>query len=197
MDDAFLVGANCSGLRTGVRTNLPGSGAIATVPPWPPPEGNGGAVCHPGDVAGVDLVDESFIAAPPAVLAPIVADPERWPLWWPDLQLAVFMDRGLQGLRWSVTGAFVGSVELWLEAFRDGTIVHYYLRGLPTAEDPTKGEELPDTPAGWRRAARLREARAFQWKRLAWSLKDEVEGDRPAGCPTTSVAPAQESDRAT
>lgn len=145
-------------------------------------------------VASVDLVDESFIAVPPAVLAPIVADPQRWPSWWPDMHLAVFMDRGLQGLRWSTTGAFVGSVEIWLEAFRDGTIVHYYLRGLPTESDPTAGIELPDTPAGWRRAARLRESRAFQWKRLVWALKDEVEGARAPGCPTPRAELPSEVD---
>ncbi len=140
-------------------------------------------------MASVDLVDETYIAASPQVLAMIVSDPTRWRVWWPDLDLVVFMDRGSQGQRWSVTGALVGSVELWLEAFGSGTIVHYYLRGLPTSTNPTVGLELPDTPAGWRRAASLRKTRALHWKRTIWALKDEVEGDRQAGCPPALAEP--------
>ena len=136
-------------------------------------------------VASVDLVDETYIAVSPQVLATIVADPARWRDWWPDLDLVVFMDRGSQGQRWSVTGALVGSVELWLEPVGPGTVVHYYLRGLPTSTNPTVGQELPDSPAGWRRAASLRKSRALHWKRTIWALKDEVEGVRMAGCPPT------------
>ncbi|MFI0431730.1 MAG: polyketide cyclase / dehydrase and lipid transport [Candidatus Nanopelagicales bacterium] len=131
-------------------------------------------------MAGVDLVDESFIAVGPEVLAPIVADPERWARWWPDLQLAVFMDRGLEGMRWSTTGALHGSCELWLERSLDGTIVHHYLRGDPGGSGP-----WPDTPAGWRKAAAERARRARRWKQHVWALKDEVEGDRRPGEPPT------------
>lgn len=134
-------------------------------------------------MAGVDLVDETFIAAPPAALAPVIADPQRWREWWPDLQLTVFMDRGVAGQRWSMVGALVGSCEIWLEPMLDGTCVHYYLRGLPTSGDATTGTELPDDPAGWRRAARLRRARALAWKQHIWALKDEMEGRRRPGEP--------------
>lgn len=134
-------------------------------------------------MAGVDLVDETYIAAAPEVVAPVVADPQRWRLWWPDLQLTVFMDRGVAGQRWSMVGALVGSCEIWLEPMLDGTCVHYYLRGLPTAGDPTTGVELPDDPAGWRKAARLRRARALDWKKHIWALKDELEGPRRPGDP--------------
>lgn len=137
-------------------------------------------------MAGVELVDETFIAAPPQVLAPVVADPARWRQWWPDLDLTVFMDRGLAGQRWSMVGALVGSCEIWLEPALDGTTVHYYLRGAPTAEsDPTAAVELPDTPAGWRRADRFRRERALAWKRHIWALKDELEGARRPGDPAT------------
>ncbi len=57
-----------------------------------------------------------------------------WHPWWPELQLSIFMDRGDKGVRWSISGALVGSSEIWLEPFADGVIVHYYLRAdLPTS----------------------------------------------------------------
>ena len=36
-------------------------------------------------------------------IAAVVADPGRWRQWWPSLELTVFMDRGLDGVRWSIT----------------------------------------------------------------------------------------------
>lgn len=134
-------------------------------------------------MASVDLVDETFIAASPLALAPIVADPARWRQWWPDLHLTVFMDRGVSGQRWSITGALVGSCEIWLEPVLDGTLVHYYLRAAPSGASPHEAAQLPDDPAGWRKAARLREERAKSWKRHIWALKDELEAGRAAGAP--------------
>lgn len=131
-------------------------------------------------MAGVDLVDETFIVASPQALAVVVADPAYQKRWWPDLDLAVFMDRGLQGQRWSMTGALVGSCEIWLEPYADGCIVHHYLRGEPTSDGRTPAP-WPDTPAGWRKAAAARAARAKAWKRSIWALKAELEGQRPAG----------------
>lgn len=128
----------------------------------------------------MDLVDETFIVAPPQTLAQIVADPAHQRRWWPDLDLTVFMDRGLLGQRWSVTGALVGSLEIWLEPFNDGCIVHHYLRAEPA------GGPLPDTPAGWRKAAALRAERAKAWKRSIWALKAELEAGRAAGVPPSA-----------
>jgi hypothetical protein len=135
---------------------------------------------HDRSVAGVDLVDETFIVATPEELAAVVADPRRWRLWWPDLHMTVFMDRGLQGQRWSTTGALVGSAEIWIEPFADGCIVHHYLRAEPSRDGRTP-DPWPDTPGGWRRAAAQRDRRARAWKRTVWSLKKELEGDRDAG----------------
>lgn len=142
-------------------------------------------------MAGVDLVDETFIAAPPAALAPIVADPARWRQWWPDLDLAVFMDRGEAGQRWSMTGALTGSCEIWLEPVADGTLVHYYLRGEPTAADGRSAQPYPDDHRGWRAADRVRRRRALAWKREVWALKDEVEGARSPGGPAAQSAWAE------
>ena len=53
---------------------------------------------------------------------------------------------------------------------------------------------VPDTPAGWRRAAAERARRAKAWKRSIWALKRDLEGNRPAGAPpqwsTATDAPA-------
>ncbi len=130
----------------------------------------------------VDLVDETFIVAPPAALAAALAERRRWRQWWPDLTLDVFMDRGEKGIRWSVTGALVGSCEVWLEPFGDGAIVHYYLRADPTeTAQPTVARIYPDSPRGRRAADRLRRRQALRWKRSVWSWKYEMEGDRVPG----------------
>lgn len=134
------------------------------------------------DVATVDLVDEAFVVAPRELLAGIVADPQSWQRWWPDLNLSVFMDRGLAGHRWSMTGALVGSLEIWIEPFADGCILHHYLRGEPS-DDGRTPKPWPDTPSGWRAAAAERGKRATAWKASVWELKYRLEGDRPAGVP--------------
>ena len=123
----------------------------------------------------VDLVDETFIAAQPQALAEVVADPQRWRRWWPERQLEVFMDRGIKGQRWSIAGDLVGSSEIWIEAYRDGAILHYYLRADPP---DAEGDELSH-----RRVDRIRRAEAQQWKRDVWRLKAELEADRSPGEP--------------
>lgn len=135
-----------------------------------------------GTVSVVDLVDETFIVVPPARLAAVVAERRRWQAWWPDLTLEIFMDRGDQGLRWSVTGALVGSAEVWVEPFGDGAILHYYLRADPTApRTATQARSLPDSPRGRRAADRLRRRHALRWKASVWQLKREMERDRVPG----------------
>jgi hypothetical protein len=132
----------------------------------------------------IDLVDETFIAAPAPLLATTIADPARWAAWWPDLEASVFMDRGLEGLRWTVVGALVGTAEIWLESFNDGVIVHYFLRADPSEPGrPHVPRALPDSPRGRRVADRLRARRALAWKRSVWALKAELEGDRRPGAP--------------
>ncbi len=139
---------------------------------------------YPLAMPGVDLVDETFVVVDRARIAGVVADPGRWRAWWPDLQLVVFMDRGLDGIRWSVTGELVGSCELWLEAFGDGVLVHYYLRAEPTVPgSTTQARVLPDSARGRREIDRLRRRHAMAWKRAVWALKDEMEGDRAVGLP--------------
>lgn len=133
----------------------------------------------------VDLVDETFVVADRGVLAAVVADPQSWRRWWPELELAVFMDRGLDGIRWSASGPWVGSVEIWLEPVGDGVLVHHYARLDPVDRATGGPQPLPTGLRGWRRASRARAARARRWKRSAWELKDRLERGRRPGEPRT------------
>jgi hypothetical protein len=122
-------------------------------------------------VSRVDLIDETFVVAAPADVARLARDPARWRQWWPDLDLSVFQDRGEAGVRWNVRGALAGSMEVWLEPYGDGVILHYYLRCEPPA-----GRALRP-----RAAQREVRRRALAAKRIFWALKDELEGGRPPG----------------
>ncbi|WP_116708946.1 polyketide cyclase / dehydrase and lipid transport [Actinomycetospora cinnamomea] len=124
-------------------------------------------------MAAVDVVDETFLAVPPERLAREFADPARWRRLWPDLDLRVFADRGPQGVRWSVVGdAWRGSMEVWLEAVGDGTVLHWFLRVDPVG-----------APLGRRAATREAQRRQRAAKVLAFALKDRLEAGRPPGVP--------------
>lgn len=122
-------------------------------------------------MSAVDLVDETFIRAPLQQVADAIHEADRWLDWWPDLVLSVFQDRDLKGIRWSITGALVGSMELWLEPCGQGVIVHHYLRADPT--DPA----APTDPVAvtQRAATTVRHRRQTAAKGIFWALKDELE----------------------
>jgi hypothetical protein len=134
-------------------------------------------------VPQLDMIDETFVVAEPATVAAAVHDPQRWRRWWPELELAVFADRGVQGVRWNVTGALAGSMEIWLEPFGDGVILHYYLRANPAG--------APHRSA--RRAVAEGHRRQRATKRIFWALKDELEGGRRPGEPPAETAAARVS----
>jgi hypothetical protein len=113
------------------------------------------------DVPAIDLVDDTFVVASPEQVAAVVGDPQRWRAWWPDLQLTTTRDRGVKGVQWRVRGALEGTAEIWLEPWRDGVVVHYYLRCDP--RDPAT------------RPRRERRRRAQAWKRVVHGLKDALE----------------------
>jgi hypothetical protein len=115
----------------------------------------------------IDVVDETFVVADPADLAARLASPELWRAWWPTLELTVFMDRGLKGTRWSVSGELHGSMELWLEPWHDGVIVHWYLRADPVRE----GADV----------RRLRRGYVLAHRRHVNGLKDRLEAGRSPG----------------
>jgi hypothetical protein len=125
----------------------------------------------------VDVVDETFVAVPPYVLAAEFATPAQWRRLWPDLDLEVVMDRGVAGFRWTVAGALVGSMEVWLEPVLDGTVLHYFLRADPPGPD---GAPQPAPPHRGAAEARRRQRAA---KGIAFACKDRLEAGRAAGEP--------------
>lgn len=122
-------------------------------------------------VPSVDVVDETFLAVPPAVVAAAFEPPAAWPGFWPDLSLEVYADRGAEGLRWTVGGALVGTMEVWLEPVLDGTLLHYFLRA--------------DLPGGASDKRTRREVRRRQLaaKQVSLGLKLVLEDGRPPGVP--------------
>ena len=150
---------------------VPSAATAPAASPEPPPP-----LWHAARVATVDVMDETFLVVDRSELAARFADPAQWPLLWPDLTLHVFTDRGDAGIRWSVTGEWIGSMEVWLEPVADGTVLHWFLR-----VDPATGVIGP------RDATRevLRRQRAS--KRIAFALKAELERGRAPGEPAVHV----------
>jgi hypothetical protein len=121
----------------------------------------------------VDVIDETFLAVPPTTVAAAFADPGSWRRFWPDLRLEVYADRGPEGLRWTVAGALVGTMEVWLEPVLDGTLLHYFLRAdLPEGAQPRRGG-----------VTREKTRRQLSAKALALDLKAVLEDGRPPGVP--------------
>jgi hypothetical protein len=130
----------------------------------------------------IDVVDSTWIDVLPASLATIVADPANWRRWWPALDLQVDEWRGPKGVRWLVrsrrNGRVAGSMEIWLQAVGDGTVVHYFLR-LDGTREPLRARE------------RARIARLYRVgvKQVFWGLADRLDPGRLARVaePRTSV----------
>jgi hypothetical protein len=108
----------------------------------------------------IDIVDETFIRVAPEIVRACLDD-EVWAAQvWPHLVPEVARDRGVKGVRWNVTGQVVGEMEVWLEPFRDGVVVHHYVRG-------TRGPHAPRDVAT---------RHTLRWKRAVHGLKDRLEG---------------------
>lgn len=126
----------------------------------------------------VHLIDETWIDAPVARVSAVVADPANWLSWWPYLRLTVTRDRGLKGVQFAAAPApdsgwpaLSGTVEIWLEPFKSGVILHHFLR-----LEPAGGQRLPA------RAVRRWSRRAgWHAKQVFWRLKDELEASSRAG----------------
>ncbi|WP_040407443.1 hypothetical protein [Amycolatopsis nigrescens] len=130
----------------------------------------------------LDIVDETFLAVPASTVAAAFADPAAWTRYWPDLVLEVYTDRGDEGLRWTVRGALVGTMEIWLEPVLDGTVLHYFLRASPAAPS---GLALELRPRDLRREF---DRRARAAKGIALDLKEILEDGREPGVPPRGTA---------
>lgn len=128
----------------------------------------------------VDVIDETFLAVPPARVAAEFADPAGWPSWWPDLRPEVAHDRGPAGVRWTVTGVLTGTMEVWCEEVLDGTVLHFFLRADPAQAPPR------NRLARRRWARRVTDRRHLDFKTRVFALKRRLEAGRAAG-----VAPGE------
>lgn len=143
----------------------------------------------------LDIVEQAFIAAVPALVAAQVRGGTPARTLWPGLAVRVDEDRGLEGQRYLVAdagarvpgarrGALTGTAEIWLAPVVDGVLAHVFLRADPTP------------PAVW--SPRLTRRRQEHWRRhirqALWAIKDDLEyGRRPgepaAGGPSNVVPP--------
>ncbi len=120
----------------------------------------------------MDIVDETFVVADRADLATRFANPGLWRSWWPELELSVDENRGAAGMRWHVHGRLTGTAEIWLEPWRDGVIVHWFVRARPASGD----------------AGRVRDTMIRAHKRRMHGLKDELERTRAPGMPRSRAS---------
>jgi hypothetical protein len=118
----------------------------------------------------IQIADETFVAADGAQVGAAVADRSRW---WPDLRLQVVEDRAEKGIRWTVTGALTGTMEVWLEPSLDGVVLHYFLHAEPTG--------LPAWQLAKLNLAKITHRRRVAGKMMAFELKTTLERSRPVG----------------
>jgi len=121
----------------------------------------------------IQIADETYIAADGARVGAAIADRSQWSRWWPDLRLQVTEDRAEKGIRWAVTGALTGTMEIWLEPSLDGVVLHYFLHAEPTGV------------AAWQLArmkpAKMTHRRRVAGKKMAFEVKTKLEQSRPVG----------------
>lgn len=124
----------------------------------------------------IQIADETYVAADGALVGAAVADRSSWQRWWPDLRLQVVEDRADKGIRWAVTGALTGTMEIWLEPLTeglDGVVLHYFLHAEPAGV------------AAWQLAkmnmAKVTHRRRVAGKAMAFEVKTTLERSRPIG----------------
>lgn len=121
----------------------------------------------------IQVADQTFVAADPSEVGRAVADPASWRRWWPDLRLDVIEDRGEKGVRWTITGALTGTMEVWLEPVLDGVVLNYFLHAEPAGA------------AAWQLArmnlTRINHRRRVAGKKMAFEVKARLERSRPVG----------------
>ena len=123
------------------------------------------------DVSSIQVADETFVAADPAAVGRAVGDRASRRRWFSDLYLDVVEDRAERGVRWTVAGAFTGTMEVWLEPVLDGVVLHYFMHAEPTGGPATTN------------SAALNHRRRVAGKRMAFEIKNTLEASRPVGTP--------------
>jgi hypothetical protein len=124
-------------------------------------------------VPDIDVVDSTWICAPPAAVAAVIAEPTNWRRWWPGLTLAVDEWRGNKGVRWTVRSTRQGergSMEVWLEPVLDGVVAHFFLRLDRADARPLTARQRAQRGGRYRTDA----------KRVFWSLGDQLDPGRLA-----------------
>ena len=130
-------------------------------------------MCEAVAMSSIQIADQTYVAALAAQVGAAVADKSSWRRWWPDLRLQVVEERGEKGIRWAVTGALTGTMEIWLEPSLDGVVLHYFLHAEPTGV------------AAWQLAKlnlpKMTHKRRVAGKKMAFELKTTLERSRPVG----------------
>jgi hypothetical protein len=130
-------------------------------------------LCEAEPMNSIQIADETFIAADGALVGAAIADQSQWRRWWPDLHLQVTEDRAEKGIRWAVTGALTGTMEIWLEPSLDGVVLHYFLHAEPTGATAWELARM--------KLAKLTHRRRVAGKKMAFGLKTTLEESRPIG----------------
>ena len=127
-------------------------------------------MCEARRVTSIQVADQGFIAVPPEMVAPLIADRASWRRWWPDLALTVREERGAKGVRWTIAGPLTGTMEVWLEPSLDGTMLHYFLHAEPTAATSSGTDLLA-----------MNRARREAGKKMNFEVKAILEAGRAPG----------------
>ena len=133
-------------------------------------------MCEAEPMNSIQIADETFVAADGARVGAAVANRSSWRRWWPDLRLQVVEDRAEKGIRWTVTGALTGTMEVWLEPMMeglDGVVLHYFLHAEPTG--------LPAWELAKLNLAKMTHHRRVAGKKMAFEVKTTLERSRPVG----------------
>ncbi len=82
-------------------------------------------------------------------------------------------DRGPLGVRWAVTGALTGTMEVWLEPSLDGVLLHYFLHAEPSGVSAWQLSRM--------NLAKMTHRRRVAGKTMAFEVKEALERSRPVG----------------
>lgn len=124
-------------------------------------------------VHSIQIADETFVAADPILVGQAVADRASWRRWFPDVNLDVVEDRADKGMRWAVTGALTGTMEIWLEPVLDGVVLHFFVHAEPSGVTAWQLAKMD--------LATMTHRRRVAGKRMAFEIKNRLEASRPLG----------------